>query len=441
MFQCESLDGKRPYLSPADLIYAQPVALKPVGRPIATIPVRGPPRPYGQPKPVPYPQRPPHSFGPPNSFSSQNAFGSQASFGSQNSFGSQSSFGSQNTLGPLNSFGPQNALGPQNSFGPPSSLGPRPIPSLPPRRGYTPQFKPPSTYVSQQNSFTSAASSFGSKPLGPIFHPEPIENDQPYKFEGAIGQGSKPYGVVTPQGGLQQHIHHHFHHGEENGPVKIPLSGPISTSQISAAALASTNVLGVNSGLPLNSFSPSSPYGNGLGTYANNVKPVSENYSPQTFESIDYNGNKYGSNSNSFGATVGQYGNTSPFYKKELNLNPQYNLNSVQSQYGQSSYADKFQSFQAGQANFDCVCVPFDQCPAQNVIGRKDDLYLPLDPRNLKTDILAEDTNLNATTEEVKNLTDGEVKKVSKRDVGADGGNSTEKANVEAVSIVFIFKY
>lgn len=228
------------------------------------------------------------------------------------------------------------------------------------------------------------------------------------------------------------------------GPSKVPLVGPIPSSQISSAALASSNVIGINSGInpsglnPIDSFGPSSVYGNGIGNYATNVKPVVENFGPQTFEtgSSSFNSNKYGSSS-SFGATVGQYGNTSPFYKKELNLSPQYNnLNSLQSQYTQGSYADKYQGFQSGQVNYDCVCVPFDQCPAQHVIGRKDDLYLPIDPRNLKTDILAEDNSNSTSPESNKNSTKvEETKKISKRDVeSAQERNSTEKANVEPVS-------
>lgn len=63
------------------MIYAQPVALKPVGHPIAAVPVKGPhhgphghgPRPefagpYGPPRPVPFPSKygpPPHGIRPP----------------------------------------------------------------------------------------------------------------------------------------------------------------------------------------------------------------------------------------------------------------------------------------------------------------------------------------------------------------------------------------
>jgi len=63
MLQCEpGIEPKRPYLQPHDLIYAQPVHIKPVGRPIPALPVRGPPLHslggYGPPKPIPLPPGP-----------------------------------------------------------------------------------------------------------------------------------------------------------------------------------------------------------------------------------------------------------------------------------------------------------------------------------------------------------------------------------------------
>ncbi|XP_014248389.1 uncharacterized protein LOC106666034 isoform X1 [Cimex lectularius] len=66
----EEIEEKRPHVHPHDLIYAQPVHLKPVGRPIPAVPVRGsptgpgygPPPPsiggYGPPRPVPFRPRP-----------------------------------------------------------------------------------------------------------------------------------------------------------------------------------------------------------------------------------------------------------------------------------------------------------------------------------------------------------------------------------------------
>lgn len=49
-FQCE-VEGKRPFISPEDLVYAQPVDIQPVGGPIPTIPLKTPKR-------IPYPSGP-----------------------------------------------------------------------------------------------------------------------------------------------------------------------------------------------------------------------------------------------------------------------------------------------------------------------------------------------------------------------------------------------
>ncbi|XP_054286272.1 uncharacterized protein LOC129002466 isoform X1 [Macrosteles quadrilineatus] len=63
LMACE-LDAEGKYLAPQDLIYAQPVHIKPVGRPIPAVPVGGASvGGYGPPRPVPLPPRP--GYGPP----------------------------------------------------------------------------------------------------------------------------------------------------------------------------------------------------------------------------------------------------------------------------------------------------------------------------------------------------------------------------------------
>lgn len=169
----------------------------------------------------------------------------------------------------------------------------------------------------------------------------------------------------------------------------------------------------------------------GLGSFGG-IKPVSENYSPLTSSYAP----------NSFGASVGSYGN-SDFYKKELNVN------GIQSN---SILSEQYLGSESGRAeNFDCVCVPYDQCPSRDIIGRKDDLYLPLDPRNLKSDIEAEteervvtdangtmtvvriekDAQLNATEPEQE-----ETKRTKREAPVQEEDNSKNKA--EAVSIIAI---
>ncbi|XP_053672456.1 uncharacterized protein LOC128722800 [Anopheles nili] len=149
---------------------------------------------------------------------------------------------------------------------------------------------------------------------------------------------------------------------------------------------------------------------NGLGTYAGN------NYSK--YSQYSNTGGQFGSNGGQFGSNGGQFGSNSAQY----------------SQFGNGGLNNGIE---------DCVCVPYDQCPAQDVIGRKDDLILPLDPRNLKTDIEAAadevvitDGNGTMTVVRVpKNATtelDTKTKKISKREAATDKSNDAkEKANIE----------
>lgn len=245
-----------------------------------------------------------------------------------------------------------------------------------------------------------------------------------------------------------------------------------------------TNSGGFSSGV--NGFSASSGYGAG-------VKPVFEsvnnydshaaaNSGPAVFGGQGSPG--LGGSLNSYGQSLsGVYnGNTGSFhsgnpdyYKKALGGNSGYNSISSNKQQFAGGYAgqyganynggDNYQSSEsARQDNVDCVCVPFDQCPARDVFGRKGDLILPLDPRNLGTDIeaLSDDENANGTASAVVRVTKeatekkeekevekdaektdeepaiSETKKISKRDVSEKKSDNVAKADGEAVSLYFI---
>lgn len=290
-------------------------------------------------------------------------------------------------------------------------------------------------------------------------------NNRPYNFDASSNlyqdfQNKDKKVEVVVKGDkhdVQQHVHHHFHHAT-GGDGKIPVGKPINTVVDGSFIEESYK--------PTNPFKPSltiggSSYGGnyggqstvqygsstGLGNFA--TKPVYENQGPQTFGSSLYDSSStYGGNS--FGASVGAYSSTG-LYKKELNVNNGIHSNQLQS--------DNYQGLESARAeNYDCVCVPYDQCPSQDVIGRKDDLYLPLDPRNLKSNIDAVPEG-----EEERVITDGNgtetvvripkgaplnaslndesgnenVKKVSKREASVKE-DQNDKGNPEAVSAHFI---
>lgn len=194
--QCddEELVEPKRYIGPQDLIYAQPVSLKPVGRPIAAIPVKSTGSPlsaggYGPPRPVPYP-------------SGSSSFGSSGpSYGN----GGGPSYG--NGGGPsYGSGGPPYVSGGGPSFGngPPIRNRPGPVYGINSNR-------PPQVFESE------AAESY--RPKQPII------------------SGPVP-SVALPAGGLQQHVHHHYHHGDGGvdgikaassavEPGFSPISGPL----------------------------------------------------------------------------------------------------------------------------------------------------------------------------------------------------------------------
>lgn len=201
IFQCddEQLVEPKRYIGPQDIIYAQPVSLKPVGHPIAAIPVKstrqppsGSPVGYGPPRPVPYPS------------------GNSPSYGS---------LGGPLTYG---NGGPSFAGRPSYSNGQPiRNNRPGPVYGLDSNR-------PPQVFESE------TAESY--RPKQPIIGPS----------------------VTLPAVGVQQHVHHHFHHGEGADGVKastsvdpgfIPIGGPLYAGANEAASLygqSSVNSYGGN---------------------------------------------------------------------------------------------------------------------------------------------------------------------------------------------------
>ncbi|CAH1275854.1 unnamed protein product [Diabrotica balteata] len=413
--QCDGVEEKRPFYSPEELIYAQPVSINPVGKPIATIPIKGHRGVgYGPPKPLHYPSRP---------------------------------------LPPSGKFPPL-SISP-NKFGPPPTYI---QPGKPPRRQFAGPPTKPFYGKPGLNGEVYEGGEYFSKPpsfAAGLEFVQPIEPEIPYKFE----QGASQFGThkdkrveitVNAQGGhagalgsssaakgTVEHVHHHYHHNLDNNKPVVVNPAPLAAAAVTTSDLSSgtfgTNSFG-SSGT-YNSFKPSIPisasttaglgnFGSSNGFLASNtfgstngfsqasyggqpianygVKPITENYQDQGYEG--------------FGASVGSYGSTG-LYKKELNLN------SVNNNYLQANYADKYQGVESARAeNYDCICVPYDQCPSHDVIGRKDDLYLPLDPRNLKSDI-------EAISDEERVITDGNgtmTVVIVNKDTGLSGANVTE---------------
>lgn len=378
----------------------------------------------------------------------------------------------------------------------------------PPRKvGYA-----PGPIYNSPSQFSSPASGFPGPIAGPVYHskpPGPIIDSPPYKFDThgehilsneefhALGLDRDQHvktsinDGITGSGSNSVNIHHHYHHIDGaaqhdnakapavivNNPIPVPVpaaaglvTGEYSTNQgvLAGNGGFNTNGVGFNS-LSSNyqsGFKPQSGF-NGInpsGQYGGNAKPI--------FESVgNYDGS--GPGASGFGATGfgnvnslgggGSFHSSNPdYYKKALKGGS--GINSLNS-YGGSNYGGIYNGAgsnyeSARQDNFDCVCVPYDQCPARDILGRKGDLILPLDPRNLGSEIEAEDSNSTsnstvtrvpkevndddasaAAAEDDENVeietTKQNVKKVSKREVAAQKSDELQKADGEAVSIQY----
>lgn len=294
------------------------------------------------------------------------------------------------------------------------------------------------------------------------------------------------------------HVHHHYVHvdgttggsnvgGLIDGTKTVLVNTPIS--EYSAVNGLSSSYQTTNSGYGsqglssnLNGFTPMNPGFEYKGVNSGATQPIYQSASKPVFE----NSNQYasGANFNKYTQVTGpavytegtngiysngnnpqqSYHSTAPdFYKKELNLNgnrgnglssagyatqqqtylntqkqqqQQQQINNLYSNKNQYSIDGQHQAFESNrQDQFDCVCVPFDQCPAHDVVGRRDDLILPLDPRNLPTEIEAAESDNNATTiSSSTNSTTTEVKKISKRSVPS-AADDIQRVEGEGVSI------
>uniref|UniRef100_A0A8D9AKY0 Phenoloxidase-activating factor 2 n=1 Tax=Cacopsylla melanoneura TaxID=428564 RepID=A0A8D9AKY0_9HEMI len=236
----ESIEPKRPnYISPQEVIYAQPVGLKPVGRPITAIPIKsGHALSYG----------PNYSSGGPPSYSS----------------GGPPSYSGSSFSGP--GYGPPRPV-------PFSASGPGPIYSRPPN----------------------------SKVGGPIYgspsRPSPVY--EPNIADTLSNAEKKPVVVVNSNHGVQEHVHHHYHHADNDVKGTGLIGNTFETGNNFPAA--SNNLVsprpvynggggGSLYGATGNGFIGSSPsYGGGADTYGSNSPFYKKEYNvkrPNNYNSV-----------------------------------------------------------------------------------------------------------------------------------------------------------
>lgn len=453
LMSCE--EAKRPYYSN---IYAQ-----------------GPPKygggPYGAPKPMPPPAyfngRPP--MGPPPS--SINSFGPPRKVGYESSYKPGYRPSGPNYNGPYLESPPPSAIDGSSS----SASFSRPPPgaiiygSKPPGPVYTGHGPSPPPYAfenpekiqvagSQQTNFYSHQSSASA-----------ASSSTKVVVSGGIPTGTAA--VSSSSAGLQQHVHHHYHHVDGGDSAKVPSvpipvgAGQTINTDFSALAQSSTAFTPQTQGsyqqnaafnAGFNSASQGGLLTQGataFGQGVNGFKPNGDLYSKPSAGLASFGGISSTSASTGFGqSSFGQsgfgqsssgssYHSQNPdYYKKELHnfgglaASSNSNFNSLTSGYGNEGVYDT-----ARNQFVDCQCVPFNQCPAADRIGRKEDLILPIDPRNLGKDIealsdeAAANITVSATAEKKSDDTKAEdkkddEKKRTKREAGLDDENKQDDA-------------
>ncbi|XP_053987952.1 uncharacterized protein LOC128881189 [Hylaeus volcanicus] len=400
LMNCENLEGRRPYYSPhrgiypQDIIYAQPVTIKPVGRPLPAIPVK---RPYGSSKPLQHPLSPPGGFassGPP----------------------------------------PEVIYGIGGSPHPPSIS----------------QFGPPSgligSYPGLKRPGPPSSSFIGSKPVYEVG-----SASDSFLYEGNDRFIDKKQIALRPSvlgsDSVQQHVHHHYHHGE-GGQTGGP-SPSVGYGQSYGSA-------GTTYDLPAGGYQdfddykkafkvkvPTNKDGNGLSGFAS-TSNYADRYPVYEKPTLELN----------FGKTESQ--KTGKYYSPGGNyLSPNtvpgtndYSLGSASTTsnnyFSQNLYEndnnDFGNDFSTSYAT-DCVCVPYEQCPSGEHAGRKDDLFLPIDPRNLNKNIEAEtiETGVEgngtlSTKDSEGGSTTSETPSDSartKREAGSDDSEARKRTNGE----------
>lgn len=439
------IDGKRPFLPPGELIYSQPPpGYHQSGALLSQRPP--PPQMYQQRPPPPGAYGPARPMPPPPQ---QQQSGNNKYNGPPRKVGYAGSpypNGGNNNNGNYLSRPPGSSLyveskPPGPFYEGPSPPGPIYQSQQSAQRPFDGQIfegpKPPGPIYDESSNNAPPPYKFDSSSSSSLLT-EKYETvaDYPTQKIVATGNGANSQAAVN--------IHHHYHHldGATDGAgTKTVIVNPVSATQGAASYVAgaqqvsSLNSLSASAEFSsLGGFSPMSfggqqqqQLGYGNGQSASAYKPIVEPSNSLTGISGPggvYDGavNSYGGIINTAGSAYAQqqllqqqqglysvnpqqsfHSQNPEFYKKALNTNSgggasgnslsslsQYSKYNTQFNTGENQYQQQQQGFEtARQETFDCVCVPFEQCPTQDVIGRKDDLILPLDPRHLKTDIEA----------------------------------------------------
>lgn len=259
----------------------------------------------------------------------------------------------------------------------------------------------------------------------------------------AASQGSYNAGFnAVSQGGLLTQTSNGFKPsgGDLYKPGGLSSFGSGSSSGSSSHGYGSSGFgsSGSNSGFSGSNFGSGSSSSFGSGSNSN-FGPGSNFGSSSNFGS----GSNFGSNS----AGSSYHSQNPDYYKKELHnvggiqASSSSNFNSLTSGYGneQSLYSGGYDT--SRNQFVDCQCVPFNQCPAADRIGRKEDLILPIDPRNLGKDIealsdeAAANITISANPEKKDDSSDADKSNDEKKRSKREADKAEDKQSDDAVDL------
>lgn len=318
--QCENIEGRRPYYSPhrgiypQDIIYAQPVTIKPVGRPLPAIPVK---RPYTP------------AIRPPGFISS----------------------------GPP---APEVIYGVGGAPHPPSFVSSSSYPAFK-KPGY-PSF---STRPVYEAGITNENFEFASN--GQLIDKKQIA------LRPTIGSET-----------VQQHVHHHYHHANGGATIGgVPSSLSYGTGNIGTSYdIPNSGVLGAG-------FQDLDDYKKAfkIKETTNNDGSVSANSYAEKYPVYEKPMRDFDLHGKTDGYKSGKYFSPGNYVSPNAvqSSSNDYITSGSTSNYYYGNNDNEGNDFYTE----DCVCVPYGQCSREQA-GRKDDLFLPIDPRNLKKNIEAE---------------------------------------------------
>lgn len=311
--------------------------------------------------------------------------------------------------------------------------------------------------------FSQSSASYAGNEANFVTRPPTYLNEGPYSYE----NNKQGYNKISQAGFkkdsvVQQHVHHHYVHSDGDKDPKVIIK-PVAIPVGSVGHLSSQTNLQQSSDVITGSDGDFSVFSTG------GFKPMSGGFLEQkpVYEADTVYGSQYGYSefnkgisgttsqglpspypnnvfeNNKFGNSLGAYGSQSTdFYKKELHVGSSNLYNPGPASFGQNNQVYQ-ENYHEGKAhNFECVCVNFDQCPSQEIIGRRDDLYLPIDPRNkggevvaLTEEQLSNITKIETDTDVGQNNTEIDTKPKTKREVKQE----TTQDSIEPVSKFYVF--